>query len=222
MLQFMVTSARRNPRNLWISEKLDDSASICHLAQTPRNACRAAGIAACAGRACRFAYGRYNRAERERGGEVRVSYHEDASLEEDRIDVCYREENEQIEIIRNFFSTMQSITGRKDGEVCVLHPGSIYYLEMVDRKLFAYQAKEVYQLDYSMRRFLDCFGGEGFVQIGKSTVVNLYRVRRVRTDLNMRLKLAMDNGEALILNRTYKKSFLDALYHMEEMRYEND
>lgn len=152
---------------------------------------------------------------------VRISYSQDASLREDRVEVCYREENEQIEIIRNFFSSLQSITGRKGDEICVLHPGSVYYLEVVDRKLFAYRKKEVCQLDYSMKQFMDCFGAEGFVQISKSMIVNLYRVRQIKTDLNMRLRLIMDNEEILILNRTYKKGFLEALNHMQEVGHEN-
>ena len=148
---------------------------------------------------------------------MRVSYNKNPSLQEDRVDIYYREENEQLEIIRNFFSSLQSIVGKKDDEVCMLHPGSIYYLEVVDRKLFAYQEKEVYQLECSMRHFLDNYGKSGFVQIGKSMVVNLYKVDQVKTDLNMRLKLLMDNGETLILNRTYKKSFLHALTHMQNI-----
>lgn len=152
---------------------------------------------------------------------MRVFYNRDPSLKEDRIDICYKEEDERIEIIRNFFFSLQSITGKKEDVVCVLHPGSIYYLEMVDRKLFAYQMREVYQLDYSIKHFLDCFGANGFVQISKNTIVNLYRVRQVKTDLNMRLKLVMDNDEMLILNRTYKKTFLDALYHIQEVYHEN-
>ncbi|MCH5263451.1 MAG: LytTR family transcriptional regulator DNA-binding domain-containing protein [Lachnospiraceae bacterium] len=152
---------------------------------------------------------------------MKVNYNRDPLLHEDRVDVSYREESEQIEIIRNFFSSLQSIMGKKDDEVRVLHPGSIYYLEMVDRKLFAYQMKDVYQLDYSMKHFLDCFGANGFVQISKNMIVNLYRVRQVKTDLNMRLKLVMDNDEMLILNRTYKKTFLDALYHIQEVYHEN-
>lgn len=152
---------------------------------------------------------------------LRVNYNRDPALKEDWIDVCYREENEQIEIVRNFFSSLQSITGKKEDEVCVLHPGSIFYLESVDRKLFAYQMQEIYQLDYSMKHFLDCFGGNGFVQISKNTIVNLYRVKEVKTDLNMRLKLVMDNDEMLVLNRTYKKTFLDALNHMQEVYHED-
>ncbi len=152
---------------------------------------------------------------------MRVNYNKDISLQEDKVDIHYREENEQLEIIRNFFSSLQSITGKKDDEVCILHPGSIYYLEVVDRKLFAYQVGEIYQLDYSMKQFLDCFGANGFVQISKNTIVNLYRVKKVKTDLNMRLKLVMDNEEMLILNRTYKKNFLDALYHIREVYHED-
>lgn len=153
---------------------------------------------------------------------MRVSYSRDSSLQEDRVDIHYREETEQIEVIRNFFSSMQSITGKREHEVCVLQPGSIFYLESIERKLFAYQAGDVYQLDYSMKHFLDCFGGNGFVQISKNTIVNLYRVKRVNTDLNMRMKLVMDNDEVIILNRTYKKIFLDALYHIQEVCHENN
>ena len=152
---------------------------------------------------------------------MKIRYRRDSSLREDTVDIQYREENEQIEVIRNFFSSLQSITGKRGDEVCVLHPGSIYYLEIVDRKFFAYQEKDVYQIDYSMKHFLDCFQDEGFVQISKNAVVNLYRVKRVRTDLNMRLKLVMDNDETIVLNRTYKKNFLDALYHIQEVCYEN-
>ncbi|MCM1122634.1 MAG: LytTR family transcriptional regulator DNA-binding domain-containing protein [Eubacterium sp.] len=152
---------------------------------------------------------------------MKIRYKRDSSLREDTVDIQYREENEQIEVIRNFFSSLQSITGKRDDEVCVLHPGSIYYLEMVDRKFFAYQEKDVYQIDYSMKHFLDCFKDEGFVQISKNTVVNLYRIKWVRTDLNMRLKLVLDNDETIVLNRTYKKNFLDALYHIQEVCYEN-
>lgn len=152
---------------------------------------------------------------------MRVNYSRDSSLREDRVDIHYREETEQIEVIRNFFSSMQNIMGRREDEVCVLQPGSIYYLEMVDRKLFAYQADEVYQIDYSMKQFLDCFNGSGFVQISKNTIVNLYRVKHVKTDLNMRLKLVLDNDEVIVLNRTYKRNFLDALNHIQEVCHED-
>lgn len=148
------------------------------------------------------------------GAVLNVTYYKEPTLPEDYVEVHFREENERIGAVRDFFSSFQSIVGKKENDICKLHPGSIYYLEVVDRKLFAYQEKEVYQLEYSLQHFLDCFAQYGFVRIGKSMAVNLYKVDRVKADLNMRLRLLMENGEILILNRTYKKSFLDALKRM--------
>jgi len=52
--------------------------------------------------------------------------------------------------------------------------------------------------------------------------VNIYKVNRMKADLNMRLRLQLDNGEILILNRSYKKAFLDMLQHIKEVCHEND
>ena len=152
---------------------------------------------------------------------MKIRYQKEPSLKEDYVEVHFREETEKIKTIRDFFNAFQSIAGKKENEIHKLHPESIYYLEVVDRKLFAYQEKEVYLLEYSLQHFLECFENYGFVRIGKSTAVNIYKVNKVKTDLNMRLRLLMDNGELLILNRTYKKSFLDALHHIREVGYEN-
>lgn len=153
---------------------------------------------------------------------MKIHYLREPSLKEDYVEVHYREENDAVEVIRNFFFSFESIMGKRDGCTQKLHPGSIYYLEVVDRKLFAYQEKEVWQIDGSLRCFLDCYEESGFVQIGKSMAVNLYRVSRVKADLNMRLRLLMDNGEVLVLNRSYKKAFMEALQRLQEVCHEND
>lgn len=153
---------------------------------------------------------------------MKIHYLREPSLKEDYVEVHYQEENDAVEVIRNFFFSFESIMGKRDGCTQKLHPGSIYYLEVVDRKLFAYQEKEVWQIDGSLRYFLDCYEESGFVQIGKSMAVNLYRVSRVKADLNMRLRLLMDNGEVLVLNRNYKKAFMEALQQLQEVCHEND
>ena len=153
---------------------------------------------------------------------MKIQYWKDPSLKEDCVDVHYRQETETIDVIREFFDSFNSIMGKGEDGMHKLHPGSIYYLEVVDRKLFAYQEKEVYQLDYSLRNYLELFGANGFVQIGKSMAVNIYKVNRMKADLNMRLRLQLDNGEILILNRSYKKAFLDMLQHIKEVCHEND
>lgn len=152
---------------------------------------------------------------------MKIQYLKEPSLKEDHVEVHYRQESEEIEVIRDFFTSLYSIMGKKEDGIHKLQPGSIYYLEVVDRRLFAYQEREVYQLEYSLRGFLDCFGTSGFVQIGKSMAVNIYKVNKIKASVNMRLSLVMDNGEMLILNRSYKKTFLDALHQIQEVCHEN-
>ena len=47
-----------------------------------------------------------------------------------------------------------------------------------------------------------------FIRISKSIVVNIYRVRKIKADVNMKMQLVLDNGEKVILNRSYKNDFL--------------
>ncbi len=153
---------------------------------------------------------------------MKIQYWKNPALQEDLVDVHYREENETIAVIRDFFGSFNRITGKDENGVRKLHPDSIYYLEVVDRKLFAYQEREVCQLSYTLRGFLDLFSANGFVQIGKSTAVNIYKVAQIQADFNMHLRLRLDNGEILILNRSYKKSFLETLQDIREVCHETD
>ena len=88
---------------------------------------------------------------------MKIQFQKEPFLTEDYVEVHFREESEGIKTIRDFFTAFQSITGRKENDIYKLHPESVYYLEVVDRKLFAYQEKEVYQLEYSLQHFLECF-----------------------------------------------------------------
>ena len=52
--------------------------------------------------------------------------------------------------------------------------------------------------------------------------VNMYKIDKIQADLNMHLKLRLDNGELLILNRGYKKSIFETLQRVREVHYEAD
>ena len=48
----------------------------------------------------------------------------------------------------------------------------------------------------------------GFVQIGKSTIVNAKKIEHIVPDINMRMHLILENEERLVVNRSYKKEFM--------------
>lgn len=152
---------------------------------------------------------------------MKVNYYEDLALSENRVDVYYREQDAEIRGLMDYLGTEQVIVGRKDQTAKRIYLREIYYLEIVDRHCFAYLDSEVFQIEYNLRLFLEKYSACGFVQIGKSLVVNLHRIDRIKPDLNMRMHLLMENGEELVLNRAYKKPFMECLKNVKEGKNED-
>lgn len=142
---------------------------------------------------------------------MQIQYYEKPELEESRVEIFYNEYNAEIENLASFLEKEQVLLGTKERETCKFAVSEIFYLEIVDRHCFAYLDKEVYQLELNLKNFLEKYADIGFVQVGKSTIVNIRYVNQIIPDLNMRLNLIMENGEKLIVNRSYKKAFMDGL-----------
>ena len=103
---------------------------------------------------------------------MKVNYYEDLALSENRVDVYYREQDAEIRGLMDYLETEQVIVGRKDQTAKRIYLREIYYLEIGDRHCFAYLDSEVFQIEYNLRLFLEKYSACGFVQIGKSLVVN--------------------------------------------------
>lgn len=152
---------------------------------------------------------------------MQINYYQDASLLENYVDIHYREQDEEVRSLIAFLDAGQVITGRKEQISKRLFLKDIYYLEIVDRRCFAYLDKDVFQIDYSLKLFLEKYWSSGFVQIGKSLVVNLNRIDKISPDFNMRMHLILENGEQLVLNRAYKKNFMESLEKGRRKQSEN-
>ena len=114
---------------------------------------------------------------------MQINYYQDASLLENYVDIHYREQDEEVRSLIAFLDAGQVITGRKEQISKRLFLKDIYYLEIVDRRCFAYLDKDVFQIDYSLKLFLEKYWSSGFVQIGKSLVVNLNRIDKISPDI---------------------------------------
>ena len=86
---------------------------------------------------------------------MQINYYQDASLLENYVDIHYREQDEEVRSLIAFLDAGQVITGRKEQISKRLFLKDIYYLEIVDRRCFAYLDKDVFQIDYSLKLFLE-------------------------------------------------------------------
>ena len=86
---------------------------------------------------------------------MQINYYQVASLLENYLDIHYREQGEEVRSLIAFLDAGQVITGRKEQISKRLFLKDIYYLEIVDRRCFAYLDKDVFQIDYSLKLFLE-------------------------------------------------------------------
>ena len=142
----------------------------------------------------------------------------------EHVDVYY---NNMRPVIRQLIDTVNSerpsLSGRPadedldDGDEVILDPRNIYYLDHVERKLFAYTKDGVYRVMNTLATCEEMLWNYGFVRVSKSNLVNIYKIVQLKPDLNMKVYASFDNGERICINRSYKKSFNDYLQKMRGM-----
>jgi len=155
---------------------------------------------------------------------MRLNLYEDKNTAEERVDIyysCMRPAIKQIIDIAN--SDRPSLKGRPadedldDGIDIILDPGDIYYLDHIDRKLFAYTKNGVYRLMTTLASCEEQLWNYGFVRVSKSNLINIYKIKQLKPDLNMKVYASFDNGERICINRSYKKSFTEYLQRMRRL-----
>lgn len=144
---------------------------------------------------------------------------------EDRIDIYCRKKTPRIQAIMDFAKkgsqlgeqSLPSLYGISNNERVLLEPEEIYYFEAIDRKTFAYLEAQVFQVTLSLQELGEQLETYGFIRISKSSLVNIYKIERIKPELNMRLRAVLENKEALIINRSYKASFQAYLNKMRRI-----
>ena len=155
---------------------------------------------------------------------MKINLYEDKDNVPEHVDVYYANMRPLVkQIIDAVNSDRPSLSGRPadddldDGEAVLLDPKEIYYLDHIDRKLFAYTKNGVYRVMETLASCEEMLWNYGFVRVSKSNLINIYKIRQLKPDLNMKVFASFDNGERICINRSYKKSFTEYLQKMRRM-----
>ena len=92
---------------------------------------------------------------------------------------------------------------RKNDETYLLDAEKILYIEAVERKTFVYTADETYESDLKLYEFEQQFAERDFIRISKQGILNLRKVKSLKTDINRRIRVTLTNGEQIIVSRMY-------------------
>ena len=95
------------------------------------------------------------------------------------------------------------IAVRKDNETYLLDTDKILYIEAVDRKTFVYTNSENYESELKLYELEQQMTERDFLRISKQTIVNLRKIKSLKTDVNRKIRITLQNGEQIVVSRMY-------------------
>ena len=95
------------------------------------------------------------------------------------------------------------IAVRKDNETYLLDTDKILYIEAVDRKTFVYTNSENYESELKLYELEQELIERDFLRISKQCIVNLRKIKSLKTDVNRKIRITLQNGEQIVVSRMY-------------------
>ena len=138
------------------------------------------------------------------------------NLEENYLELHYdRIDEETKAVLDRLRDTLRYIEGTYEDRKVTIALTDIFYIETVDRKTFAYTKDMCFEIKEALRDILEEYSNIGFARISKSSIVNIYKIKKFQGDINMRVIIFLKNDEKLIMNRSYKNEFYDRLKKLQ-------
>lgn len=95
------------------------------------------------------------------------------------------------------------IAVKRDDETILLDVDKILYIEAVDRNTFVYTKDDTYESALKLYEFEHQLPEHDFFRVSKQSIVNLRKVRSLKTELARKIRVTLINGEQIIVSRMY-------------------
>lgn len=143
---------------------------------------------------------------------MKITIYSDEKVSETEITISCNHLTPEIEKILSILRMMnQQLTGIQGEEIFLIDVNQILYFDTVDKKTFFYTDTEIYETPLKLYELETQLSNDGFFRSSKSCIINLKRIRSLRSELNRRIKITMENGEQLIVSRQYAESLKERL-----------
>ena len=116
---------------------------------------------------------------------------------------CKKCDDDVIALMKSIKAEDNKLLGTRDDKSYIIDKNDVFYFESVDKKCFIYTADEVYETAFKLYELEGMFNRKGFLRATKSTIVNIAKIRSIRSSFNSVLILEMENGEKLTVSRQF-------------------
>ena len=106
-------------------------------------------------------------------------------------------------VIANLRALDFKLTGVNDGQTHILDASNVLYIDTVDKKTFIYTNSAVYETNMRLYELEESLSASDFFRAGKSSIINFSKIKSLRSDIDGRIIVVMENNEKLIVSRQY-------------------
>lgn len=100
------------------------------------------------------------------------------------------------------------VTSNNESMMC--QTDKIYYIESVDKRTYVYTKDDCYETKYRLYE-LDEMLNHIFLRSAKSMIINIRKIKSVKSEINGRMTAELLNGEKVIIARRYVKDLKERL-----------
>ncbi|MCR5279090.1 MAG: LytTR family transcriptional regulator DNA-binding domain-containing protein [Lachnospiraceae bacterium] len=127
---------------------------------------------------------------------------------EESVVIRYREMTPDLgRIIGILNSDGGKLWGRTDNEKIQIDLDEILYLESVDDRVFAYTSDKTIRIDKTLNSFMSEVGSDIFFRCSKAMIINVNRVKSLKSLSSNRIDATMEGGEHILISRRYASEF---------------
>lgn len=135
---------------------------------------------------------------------MKIVINENLTLEDTEIVINCKETNREILHMLSLLHSLDSkLTGTKNGNIFLLRPDEILYIDTVDKNTFIYTEADIYETPLRLYELEERLGGGSFFRSSKSSIINIAAIKSIRPELGGRLEIVLRGGERLIVSRQY-------------------
>ena len=95
------------------------------------------------------------------------------------------------------------LTGTRNGQTYILDAAKILYIDTVDKKTFLYTKTEVYESNLRLYELEGVLSARDFFRAGKSSIINFAKIKSLKSDIDGRIIVVMENNEKMIVSKQY-------------------
>ena len=139
-----------------------------------------------------------------RGDRMKVTVEKNEKYLEPEIIVCCSQVDRILQDVISFIGIAdKSIVGEINGEYCFIPINDIFYFESVDKNIFIYTSDKTYKCSTRLYILEEQLANTYFARVSKTTILNLKKLRSIRSIKNAKLEGKLINDEKILISRSY-------------------